>query len=494
MTRLLTLALTLFGDVLFIRALVALGGRGVSAFLIRGDARRLPLAAGLQVDSIVTDPPAGIGFMGVGWDTFATPKGTNGHDRAVSFDRVGGNHHAVNPQDKVRTLRSEGAKFRAAMTAMFLEIGTHLKPGGHAFVWALPRTSHWTATALEDAGFEIRDVVVHLFGSGFPKSLDVGKAIDKAARGCPQGGPDPESPNHGRFKGGTLKADHATGRGFGAGGSAFLESGAYVDSAKSEDTPWSGWGTALKPASEHWILARKPLSEPTVAANVLTHGVGGINVDGCRVGMTEEDDGRRVRHTRVQFGASFRDDNWTPPPISENGGNVAGRWPANVCLDPEAAALLDEQSGTLSSHDTRDDGSYYEHNRPGAVGAFAHGNSRQKRPSGRGDTGGASRFFYCAKPSTSERNAGLAPGERGDHPTVKSIALMRWLCRLITPPGGTVLDCFMGSGTTGCAAVLEGFNFIGIERDAHYIDLARRRISYWAAQGRQADMFAELPA
>jgi site-specific DNA-methyltransferase (adenine-specific) len=291
-------------------------------------------------------------------------------------------------------------------------------------------------TAIEDAGFEIRDVITHLFGTGFPKSLNVGKEIDKAA---------------------SVSNDAAR--------------------------PWAGFGIALKPASEHWILARKPV-KGTIAKNVLEYGTGALNIDGCRVGtgtgeisLKEYPD---IRGDNYQQGKqSYKD---RPKIVLET--KSQGRWPANLILShsPECveegeraedittpvfkcapgcpAAELDEQSGKC-----------------------------------------VSRFFYAAKASKRERNEGLedmpareyttsqpygkgdkarkASGKKGnqnDHPTIKSIALMRYLCRLITPPGGTVLDPFMGSGTTGIAARQEGFGFIGIEEDAHYFEISEKRI------------------
>lgn len=300
------------------------------------------------VDSIVTDPPAGIGFMGKKWDDFG---------------------------------RRPRRTFVAFMTEVMTECLRVLRPGGHALVWALPRTAHWTTTAIEDAGFEIRDVVIHLFGQGFPKSLHVRKAIE--ARREP------------------------------------------TDNASAS---WDGWGTALKPAAEHWILARKTL-DGTVAENVLKHGTGGINIDGCR----------------------------------------SGRFPANVTLDEEAAAVLDEQSGVLTSGGSAG----YVGERPQTSVALG-----AKRPMIKpivANSGGASRFFYVAKAPKSDRTAGGVVENK--HATVKNTELMRWLCRLITPPGGIVLDPFMGSGSTGVAALREGFAFIGVEAEYASFETARQRIT-----------------
>jgi hypothetical protein len=307
-----------------------------------------------------------------------------------------------------------------------------LKPGAHGLVWALPRTSHWTATALEDAGFEVRDRVSHFFGTGFPKSL-----TDKS--GMP-----------------------------------------------------TGQGTALKPACEDWWLVRKPL-DGTVKANVAAYGTGGLQIDACRIGAGST---KPVRGSAESNGAGiFGMGSRSPQPDS-----TEGRWPAHLILDEEAAALLDAQSGTL--HGAGNKSTRTEHVASDSI--FGMGGGAPTKIYDRG--GGASRFFYVAKPSTAERDAGcdhLTPksggeatdreddsagvenpragagrggGRRNFHPTVKPVALMRWLCRLITPPGGTVLDPFTGSGTTGVAALAEARMFVGVEREPDYFEIARARI------------------
>ncbi|MDQ3167366.1 MAG: site-specific DNA-methyltransferase [Chloroflexota bacterium] len=390
-----------------------------------------------SIDAIVTDPPAGINFMQKEWD-----------------------HHKGGREQWI-----------AWMAGVMRECHRVLKPGGHALVWALPRTSHWTATAVEDAGFEIRDVVMHLFGSGFPKSASVSKMIDKAA------GADAR----------------------------------FAPAAQQ----WEGWGTALKPAAEHWILARKPLGGGhTVAANVLEYGTGGLNIDGCRIGTTKDVPASPNGTTGVHgiYGGGFQ-------AMQERSGmdpNV-GRWPPNVALsccgndphDPDcAAAMLDAQSGTLTSG--KPNGM-----RNKVSPTFPHPTGTGVPLTGYGDTGGASRFFYCAKASRAERNAGLegmeerAAGVHDDdsyvwpkngdgsprnkkvqpranfHPCVKPLSLMSWLVRMVTPPGGVVLDPFMGSGSTGVAAIHEGFNFIGIDLDPDYCEIARKRIDHVQRQAKQ---------
>jgi DNA modification methylase len=234
-----------------------------------------------------------------------------------------------------------------------------------------------------------------------------------------------------------------------------------------------GLGTALKPAFEPVVVARKPLAG-TVAANVLAHGTGALNVDGCRIATDDrwEASGKQSAPSVALAGGADGSLN-----VSVSETHELGRWPANVILDEEAAALLDEQSGELApgaSPPKRGLGSsrvYGDAERAGVA------KEREQL-----DGGGASRFFYCAKVSRAERNAGIDT-DRNVHPTVKPIALMRWLCRLVTPPGGTVLDPFLGSGSTGCAAALEGFDFIGCEREPDYVPIAEARIRFWEEHG-----------
>jgi site-specific DNA-methyltransferase (adenine-specific) len=289
---------------------------------------------------------------------------------------------------------------------------------------------------IEDAGFEIRDQIMWLYGSGFPKSLNIGKAVDK-------------------IQGNEREVDEAKTE-------LYKRDSDYVFSGNDETrkdykitkgtSEWEGWGTALKPANEPICVARKPLSEKTIAANVLKWGTGGINIDGCRVGIEGKDD-RSAGIRTATFGG-----NGTEPYVP----NEEGRFPANIILDEEAGQVMDEQSGK----------------------------------------GGASRFFYCSKVGTKERNMGLEGFEeketngsiglhsvggsptkdnklvsKNTHPTVKPIALMAYLCRLVTPPNGIVLDPFMGSGSTGIAARLEGFRFCGMEMDEDYFKIAESRIN-----------------
>jgi DNA modification methylase len=280
-----------------------------------------------SADACVTDPPYGLGFMGQSWD------------------------HAVPSADVWR------------------EVLRVLKPGAHLLAFAGTRTQHRMACAIEDAGFEIRDMIAWLYGSGFPKS-------------------------------------------------------------KNLDGEWSGWGTALKPALEPITIARKPL-RGTVAANVLAHGTGAINVEACRIKTTDSLNGGAYSNTEKDL---TRASSYALRSSCAKFIEPSGRWPANVCHDgsEEPEALLGE----------------------------------------------AARFFYSAKADAEDRNEGLPARVRNRHPTVKPVDLMRYLCRLVTRPGGLVLDPFMGSGSTGKACALEGFNFIGCELDPAHVEVAQMRIEH----------------
>jgi site-specific DNA-methyltransferase (adenine-specific) len=398
-----------------------------------------------SVDAIVTDPPYGLGFMGKAWD--ALPPGQPWAEQCL---RV-------------------------------------LKPGGHLLAFGGTRTYHRLAVAIEDAGFEIRDTLAWMYGSGFPKSLDVGKAIDRAAGANREViGTKLGLPGYSLAEG---PDNSILGRGIGGSGDPAREA-QITAPATPEATAWEGWGTALKPAFEPIVVARKPLVG-TVAANVLAHGTGAMNIDASRIGTTGGGNACPGGDacTCDTDGRSFSP---TKHPVRREGD--FGRWPANVVLDEAAAAMLDQQSGTLTSGAEGSEGHRRnaDHLRM-AYGDFAGTEAERGVPYG--DSGGASRFFYVAKPSRAERNAGLegfavqrvhgmdsqpnGSTERPTanvHPTVKPIAVMEWLIRLVTPPGGVVLDPFTGSGTTGIAATRLGFTFIGIEREAEYAAIARARI------------------
>ena len=370
-----------------------------------------------SVDAIVTDPPYGLEFMGKDWDGFGTPLG-------------------------FQTWTEQWA--REALRV--------LKPGGHLLAFGGTRMYHRLAAGIEDAGFEIRDTLMWLYGSGFPKSLDVSKAIDKAA------GAEREVVGS-YIVGGTAAQGKRKGRaaadsdeGSAAGATKELNITAPSTEAAKK---WQGWGTALKPAVEPIVLARKPLIG-TVADNVLTHGTGAINIDASRIGTAGGT--QRNGEADTKNAAGWRN-------LKGHGIQAinAGRWPANILLDEAAAALLDEQSGVSKSGAAGKKGS------SGFAGGY---DGAYDIPYG--DSGGASRFFYVAKASRSERNKGL---ESNIHPTVKPVQLMRYLIRLVTPKGGTVLDPFLGSGTTAVAAIEEGVAWIGCEREAEYLDIIHARVS-----------------
>ena len=402
-----------------------------------------------SVDSIVTDPPYELGFMGKSWD-------------------------------------ASGIAFNIEVWRQALRV---LKPGGHLIAFSGSRTYHRMAVAIEDAGFEIRDQIMWVYGSGFPKSHNISKGIDKAAGLL-------------EHEAGDFRIDKD-----GTAGYAPKNAGNYTPPEPQSNAAkqWDGWGTALKPAHEPMVLARKPL-EGTVANNVLTYGVGGLNIDGTRVG-TEEVLGRPQSANSA--------DNPFNKGLQNNGINnysdqVGGRFPANFIHDGsnEVVALFPEAGNKWKrNYGTEDyEGKQY------AGGTFGGGGYNGVNTYA--DSGSAARFFYCAKASKRDRNEGLDGfevkrdhdgrkdgGVGGDnprnrtnnaklnhHPTVKPTSLMQYLVKLVTPPNGVVLDPFMGSGSTGKACAYEGFDFVGIDQSAEYVEIARARIDFAVA-----DKATELP-
>jgi site-specific DNA-methyltransferase (adenine-specific) len=357
-----------------------------------------------SVDSVVTDPPYGLSFMGKRWD------------------------------------------YDVPSVDVWTECLRVLKPGGHLLAFAGTRTQHRMAVRIEDAGFEIRDMIAWVYGSGFPKSLDVSKAIDKAA-----------GEDRPRVAGGQKGANAI----LGARKCGEAISGEAIS---GEAQQWAGWGTALKPALEPITVARKPLIG-TVAENVLQHGTGAINVDGGRVGTEELANPSGI--SNAMGGVTIGKYQGGNQDYSGSGAtNPLGRWPANFIHDgsEEVVGLFPQTtSGAKKPNHKRIGG--YGGDRPKQV----YGTYKQIPCDYPSDSGSAARFFYCAKASKADR------GEN-HHPTVKPTDLMRYLCRLVTPPSGIVLDPFMGSGSTGKAAMLEGFAFVGIEREAEYINIAKARI------------------
>ena len=326
------------------------------------------------------------------------------------------------------------------------------KPGAYLLAFGGTRTFHRMAVAIEDAGWEIRDTVMWVYGSGFPKSHNVGKGIDKAAgaeREVLVGATSAPNGKLGGYKGERYKEKRQTP--FGVVQDQPDITAPATDAARQ----WNGWGTALKPAWEPILVCRKPL-DGTVAANMLAHGTGAMNIDGCRVV------GEDVPINRLEswsgFGQEIR-------PNYEQEINNKGRWPANLIHDgsDEVVALFPETGKSTG----------------GRIGKKSMGNvtnvpagQYEKGDPGFGDSGSAARFFYCAKANKNDRDEGNM------HPTVKPTALMRYLCKLVTRAGGIVLDPFCGSGSTGKAAILEGFKFIGIEKDPEYHKIAEARINF----------------
>lgn len=393
-----------------------------------------------SIDSVVTDPPYGLSFMGKHWD------------------------------------------YDVPSVDVWREVYRVLKPGGYLLSFGGTRTYHRMACAIEDAGFEIRDMIEWLYGSGFPKSLDIGKAVDG-------------------LQGNERSVIRTRTNGNKGGGAKTYDDDNYVWDKPFIETrgtsEWEGWGTALKPAHEPVCMARKPLSGRTVASNVLKHGTGGINIDGCRV-KTEElliggqySGGERQNANCYGKHKNLPKESFTQP---------TGRFPANVIHDGSEVVVREfpiTASGKMKQH--IDGGSFN-----------VYGKMYPRDVETIGDSGSAARFFYCAKASKSERDYGLdgftlkvkqtqmrgnnGTGEKNfkggfqdqimknDHPTVKPVALMRYLCRMVTPRGGTVLDPFMGSGTTGIAAKVEGYSFIGIEREEGYCKIAEARIAAWGEE------------
>jgi site-specific DNA-methyltransferase (adenine-specific) len=380
-----------------------------------------------------------------------------------------------------------------------------LKPGGHLLAFAGTRTYDLMGISIRMAGFEIRDSIGWVYGSGFPKSLDVSKAIDKAAGAEREViGTKPQAP----------KFNLSDKGGNNTGYNKRLEEGALPEfNITAPSTPdakqWQGWGTALKPALEPIVVARKPLDEKTVAANVLTHGTGGLNIDASRIG-TEQRTNQPAGNKQDSKGVYKFSNDEVDAFNGTEATTVQGRWPANLILDEYTAELLDEQSGQTGGGKMQ-------------IGAKARTNighklsdtsaDRSNALVNYGDTGGASRFFYVAKASKRDRNEGLEDLEdsqtlyasgsnlhnNGDgtprnkeatvknfHPTVKPTELMRYLVKLITPPDGTVLDPFTGSGSTGKAAILEGFDFIGIELTEDYWPIIEGRLKYAEAKVAEA--------
>jgi site-specific DNA-methyltransferase (adenine-specific) len=429
-----------------------------------------------SIDSIVTDPPYGLANLDAKVFTTALLKWVAGNRDYMPSGKgfMGKSWDAFVPPP-----------------AVWDECFRVLKPGGHMLVFAGSRTQDLMGLSVRMAGFEIRDSIAWLYGSGFPKSMDVSKAIDKAAGAEREViGRNPNSREN-ATKDNTLYESGTVGK------TDYITAPATDDAKK-----WSGWGTALKPAHEPIIVARKPLTEKTVVDNVLKYGTGGINIDAARIG----DEVRTSTITENGFGSNFMDDNWVPSGKSYE-KTVTGRFPANVIFDETTAEILDQQTGITKSGQPRTD--------KGTGGIWKDGDGIPVGPQ-YGDEGGASRFFYVSKASKKDRNEGLeglesafsgystryctacgknvpyvgscgcdadvemrpANPQQNIHPTVKPTTLMEYLVKLVTPVGGTVLDPFTGSGSTGKAAIRNGFRFIGVEMTEDYLPIIKARIEH----------------
>lgn len=492
-------------------------------------------------DSIVTDPPYGLEFMGKEWDRFAPQRTPNDkrwagkhtdHDgweesAAARSGKGGGGpsyaaRRSVFKRCKICGRREfsgtpcrceipdwdyetpEGAPtqtlaYQEWCRTWAVEALRVAKPGAHLLAFGGTRTWHRLACALEDAGWEIRDTIMWVYGSGFPKSHDISKAIDREAGATPE--------PTGEYKRASIQRNGA-GENWerGAFGSHPEETKRVPVTAPTtpEALRWQGWGTALKPAWEPIIVARKPVN-CTVADNVLKWGTGGMNIDACRI---ETDDALVHGGPLVTNSGDTRTGKalgmFQPGTPNTYEQHPSGRWPANLIHDgsDEVVRGFPQSNGEL-------------HNKPASsiFGGAASGGARSQSVK---DSGSAARFFYCAKASKQDRDegcegmpyhtagectdreegtaglespragAGRTNGSRNHHPTVKPTALMRYLCKLVTPPGGIVLDPFCGSGSTLKAAILEGFDCVGIDKDAEYCEIARARTAKAREQMRMA--------
>ena len=390
----------------------------------------LPFMADNSVDSIVTDPPYELGFMGKSWD-------------------------------------SSGIAYSVELWRECLRV---LKPGGHILAFGGTRTYHRMAVAIEDAGFELRDSIAWLYGSGFPKSHNISKAIDKAAGA--ERDEWPTLPMQEKGEVGEISKNRRCAvclKALASGNPCQCDR--TSTSITSDAKKWDGWGTALKPAFEPVVVGRKPLIG-TVAANVLAYGTGGLNIDASRIGFKDEADRKEstTKNQHADFGTKPMTGNNTYGDYSmvePKNYDPVGRWPANIVLDEFTAGLLDEQQD-------------------------------------------ASRFFYVAKASKKDRNEGLdglpirRPDDRTEtgmgtfaekgvqpaqnfHPTVKPTELMRYLIKLVTPAGGIVLDPFTGSGSTGKAALLDGYKFVGIELTEEYLPIIEGRLKFVSEKIKETD-------
>ena len=467
-----------------------------------------------SVDAIVTDIPYGIGFMGKEWDTFKDAVHTKheGHYTTTNSDGSTIRHKkgfsaASNAGLYDLSRNAEYQEWCRIWSAEALRIA---KPGAFLLCFGGTRTFHRVTCGLEDAGWQIRDCMMWLYGSGFPKSHNISKAIEKAKGVEPIG----KKPAYGAI----ASRELIDNRGWNNIDNALIMPETQTELAKL----WNGYGTALKPAWEPIIVAMKPL-DGTFAHNAEHHGVAGLNIDGGRISHNESV--KTTVRTAKRTGAALelntgKSESWQEGTMAS--ASPQGRWPANLILDEEAAAMLDEQSGESKGGKTYD----YTGKKQYQVEGFLPDN-KPNSPSNRGDSGGVSRFFYCAKTSRKERNMGMENCEdkllarsggaqgaenrgedkylqnhiglnrvakvKNNHPTVKPLALMKYLCTLLKMPSADqiILDPFLGSGTTGIACKELGINFIGIEKEKEYCEIAVKRIA--AVEGHEITLETTLP-
>lgn len=409
-----------------------------------------------SVDSCVTDPPYHLTSIVKRFAATSQADDTKTSDRAR---RAADGMARLSRGFMGKQWDGGDIAFRPELWAEVLRV---LKPGAHLVAFSGTRTYHRMACAIEDAGFEIRDSLQWIYATGFPKSHDVSKGIDKAAGVARK--------KTGVFRRASIQRN-GSGEAWAAGAFAShaecTKRVEITEPATPDAERWQGWGTALKPACEPICLARKRLSEKTVAANVVKWGTGALNIDGCRIAT---DEGRRRNARGGDNGLAGSSTFKIRERRAEDQPETAGRWPANIIHDgsdevvamfPNSNGQQGDVRGTEPSHTGDENTNCY-----GEFGRVPFGK--------RNDAGSAARFFYSAKADAGDRLA-------SKHPTVKPVDLMRWLCRLITPPGGITIDPFSGTGTTGQAAFLEGFSATLIEREAEYVADIERRMALMLA-------------
>ena len=440
-----------------------------------------------SVDAIITDPPYGLEFMGKDWDKFKNAENIGGgtmENRNTPYQRG----EKTPPAYYIWTLEQKN-EFQIFSMNWAKECLRVLKPGGFLLSFGGTRTYHRMTCGIEDAGFEIRDCIMWIYGSGFPKSLNIGKQIDKIQ------GNEREVVFKNPYADGHIRK--ATGNISDANDNVKFLSEYKLENGLRKETKgtseWEGWGTALKPAVEPIVVARKPLSEKNVALNVLKWGTGGINIDECRIGsepIRSSGDKKSMQIWKEQDGRKNKDLD-----LIENTPHWnQGRFPANIILDEEAGQMLDEQSGMCKTGNINN-------NLVGFRKGCLYGDSKMIIKNYKTDNPtGASRFFYCAKASKSERNNGCEELEeqervrqglegehnntfsKNNHPTVKPIKLMEYLIKLVSKENAVILDPFLGSGTTAIACLKTNRKFIGIEKESDYVKIAEARIKPYLSQ------------